>query len=103
MAFDKEEVKQLETILDKRFDSFEKVVDQKFDAFEVKVDQKFEDQRSILNYDFKVMIKYEIKSIKEDLEKLQEKVDRIFKTESEDVKLAYDLSGIYKNELKEWN
>ena len=71
MSFDKEEVKQLKEL---------------FDSFEVKMDQKFEDQR----YDFKVTLRYELMSIKDDIEYVKKKLDQFFETETEDVKAAYD-------------
>ena len=93
MAFDKEEMKQLESLfnkfeekIDKEFDqklfSLDGKIDQKFMSFEEKMDQKFSVQRFEIMGDTKSVIDEKLKPI-------HEKLDRFFEMESDDTSELY--------------
>ena len=79
MAFDKEEIKQLKSLF----------VEQRKEILD-ETKSYFEDQRSVINYDFKVTLNYELMTIKNDIEHIKKRLDQFFETETEDVKAAYD-------------
>ncbi len=67
MAFDKEELIQLNQILR----------------------DQLEDQRSLTMLDVKILLHQELHPIREDLEFVKERLDQLFKMASEDIGVAY--------------
>jgi len=69
--------KDFESKMDNRFKDFESKMDVRFKDFESKMDLKFEEQA--------YYIKQKFFAIQEDIKRIDEKLDRIIKAETEDV------------------
>jgi len=77
MAFDKEELKQLNSLLNDRFEGQNALLN-----------DRLEGQRSLIMSDTRSLLEEQLKPIKAEIEYLKQRLDRLFDMVNEDIRTA---------------
>lgn len=89
MSFDKEEIQQLEKLFDANWQKTEKALEIQWQ----KTDEALDNQRSLIMFDVRSLIK-------EELDPLKKQLDQLFKMSSEDIQVAYHDIETLKSQVK---